>query len=650
MTASKARPLGRRMPGPLLVLLAVIGLAGPGSGAAAERPDLVLVTLDTLRADRIGAYGDPLARTPALDALAARGALFREATTPIPLTLPAHASILSGRYPRSHGVLDNAGFALDASVPLVAESLRDAGYATGAFVSAYVLDGSKGLARGFETYDDGFDAEAITKATRRGLAEHPGSEVVARALDWWRTRSGPRFLWVHLFEAHRPYVPGPEGGDPYRAEVARVDAAVAMLVDAIGAEPVVVVAADHGEALWDEGELEHGLLLTRSVVRVPLVIRPPGGIEGRASAPARGPHPRPAAWVPFAGIGPDGLVLDAVPDAPRAARVIETPVSLVDLVPTLLDFAGLVCVGCEGRSLRGAVEGRELEALPVFSETHYATHHFGWAPAYLVRDAAHRLLRDPAERWTGVVSDPWAQRPLEGEDDARARLADQLDRFMAREVSVPREVDAETRAGLEALGYLATFVTAGEVDPGERTPGTVGAHAPRSGASPPREPTKRARVAERMPLLHRLFLAQARMRSEPVHAKGLLDELVRDAPDLVPAWLSLAQLRANAGDADAALAALDETDRLAPDHEEAAFLRLAVLRGAGRIGAALALVGSRRGQDPDSLFWIRQEIDLHARRGDVASVARLVAEGSERAPGDPYLLRMRTLLRDAGRR
>ena len=641
MTASKARPLGRRMPGPLLVLLAVIGLAGPGSGAAAERPDLVLVTLDTLRADRIGAYGDPLARTPALDALAARGALFREATTPIPLTLPAHASILSGRYPRSHGVLDNAGFALDASVPLVAESLRDAGYATGAFVSAYVLDGSKGLARGFETYDDGFDAEAITKATRRGLAEHPGSEVVARALDWWRTRSGPRFLWVHLFEAHRPYVPGPEGGDPYRAEVARVDAAVAMLVDAIGAEPVVVVAADHGEALWDEGELEHGLLLTRSVVRVPLVIRPPGGIEGRASAPARGPHPRPAAWVPFAGIGPDGLVLDAVPDATRAARVIETPVSLVDLAPTLLDFSGLACVGCEGRSLRGAVEGRVLEARPVFSETHYAAHHFGWAPAYLVRDAAHRLLRDPAERWTDVVGDPWAQRPASDDMATRARLGGALDRFMVVEARAPSEVDAETHAALEALGYVATFVASGNADTRD-----VGANEATSSEAPSNAPVRRPRVADRMPVLHRLFLAQASMRSDPARATLQLEALTRAEPGLLPAWLSLARLHANAGEADAALAALDEARRLSPDHDEAAFLRLVVLRGAGRMDAALEWVASRRSSDPDALFWLRQAVDLHARRGDVASVSRLVSEGLGKAPEDPYLMRMDALLRE----
>ena len=199
---------------PLLALVAACTgsstTAPPPQELPVDHPDVVIITLDTTRADRLGFYGDPLARTPHLDALAEQSVVFREATTPVPLTLPAHTSLFSGWYPARHGLRDNGGFSVDAKVPLLAERLKAEGYETGAFVAAYVLDSAWGLDRGFDRYFDDFHPEDVRRASRFGAVERPAREVVREALAWWEDPArgeAPRLMWVPLFDAHTPYEP-----------------------------------------------------------------------------------------------------------------------------------------------------------------------------------------------------------------------------------------------------------------------------------------------------------------------------------------------------------------------------------------------------------------------------------------------------------
>jgi arylsulfatase A-like enzyme len=251
-----------------LVLAAALAAASCGGHKPAARLDsLLLITIDTLRADHVSCYGPSPARTPSLDALASRGALVRNAWATVPLTTPSHASILTGLYPPAHGVRYNSRFRLQDSAETLAERLRAAGRRTAAFVASYTTSRTFGLAQGFETFDDemGYAADGSERQQR------PANEVIDRAAAWLSSHADrPFFLWVHLYDPHAPYEPPAEfaaqhPGDGYSGEVAFADAQVGRLLETLeraGAGPRTVVAAlaDHGEGLGERGELEHGFL------------------------------------------------------------------------------------------------------------------------------------------------------------------------------------------------------------------------------------------------------------------------------------------------------------------------------------------------------------------------------------------------------
>ena len=329
-------------------------------------PDILLITIDTLRADRVGAYGDPEARTPVIDGLAAGGVLFREAHSVTPLTLPSHATLLTGQLPREHGLRDNAGFRLPDEVHTLAEAMRIQGYQTGAFVSAYVLDGAWGLDQGFQVYRDPFHPQDVSRLGAFGEVELPSAEVINAAVGWWEAVQGPRFGWVHLYDPHTPWVEHAAWeGDPYRGEVHHADQALSRLISTVGPDTLIVLTSDHGESLWEHGEREHGVLLGRSVTRVPLIIRPPAPMSGTATVTAI-PGQQPPVQRPE-GVDTE-LNLGPVPDAPTASRVIETPVSGLDIAPTIADYAGARLESL-GRSLRPAMEGETMQPVPIYSET-----------------------------------------------------------------------------------------------------------------------------------------------------------------------------------------------------------------------------------------------------------------------------------------
>ena len=291
------------------------GPALPGAG------NVLVVSIDTLRADRVGALGGPPGLTPNLDRLAARGAVFTNAFTPAPLTLPAHTSLFSGRWPFRHGVRVNGTDRVDDAVPLLAAEFRKAGFATGAVIGSLVLRSEVGLARGFDLYDESF-ARNAGKPAGEWTAERPGEEVVDRAIAWLDGQRDARFfLWVHLYDPHAPYdPPSPfkeRFSSPYDGEVAAADAALGRLLthlekDGRLATTLVAVAGDHGESLGEHGEETHGVFLYDATLHVPLVIAVPGAKAVRVTAPVSlvdlAPTLREAAALP-ADAASDGVSL-----------------------------------------------------------------------------------------------------------------------------------------------------------------------------------------------------------------------------------------------------------------------------------------------------------------------------------------------------
>ena len=424
--------------------------------APRERPHVLLVTIDTLRADALGCYGRANAATPVLDALAGRGVRFGTAIAPAPLTGPSHASILTGLVPVRHGVRDNGGYVLPEAVPSMAESFHGAGYRTAAFVSGFPLARRFGLARGFDAYDDHFPRGR--DARRAPYVERDAAATTDAVLRWLDEGSGPFFAWVHYYDPHAPYEP-PEpwatrfAGRPYDGEVAFVDAQLGRLLDRLGAKgiaanSIVLVTADHGESLGEHGEETHGIFVYDATVRVPLVAAGPGLPRGTVS---------------------------------------RTLARLIDVAPTLLDLAGLEALpGTDGRSLRRAAAGGGPEE-PAYVESLSPLLHLGWSPLHAWRTRRWKLIDAPRAELYDLEADPSERRNVAAEHrDVVDALRRPLQAAMAAQgPSAARAVDAETSERLAALGYLsgATAPDAGRRRAGA-TPRTTCACSRGSSAGP----------------------------------------------------------------------------------------------------------------------------------------------------------------------
>lgn len=404
--------------------------------------NVLLVTFDTTRADHLGCYGYSGALTPALDALAARGTLFERAYAPAPLTLPSHASMLTGLYPPEHGLHANGQNQLADGIPTLAEILSNAGYQTGAFVGAFVLDSKFGLDRGFGTYNDELGDAQGHGASDASHRWRDGQQVVDAALAWLKgRRQQPFFCWVHLYDAHYPYDPHRDvflrqfDGRPYDAEIAYIDLQLKRLTKFLNHEgheknTLIVVAGDHGEGLGEHGEKTHSMMLYNSTMRVPLIV-----------------------WNP-ASVAP-------------GARVA-APVSLVDMFPTILECVGQIVPGrISGRSFSQALNGQNIDPRMCYGETEQPFFEAGWSPLWSITTANWKYIRTPRTELYDLARDPGETHNLATDQPARVRAMDleltELLRGMKSNQAPAAKLSPTEERALTSLGYAGAIAKPAQV-------------------------------------------------------------------------------------------------------------------------------------------------------------------------------------------
>jgi arylsulfatase A-like enzyme/Tfp pilus assembly protein PilF len=506
-----------------LALLLLVSPAAALSAAAAGPPSVVLVTLDTTRADRMGFLGSTRGLTPELDALARDGVVFERAYSQAPITTASHATILSGTYPQLHKVND-FGVPLPASLPWLPDLLRASGYRTAAFVGSLILDPRNGLApgfdRGFDTYDAGYRVRR-GKDSRYATMERRAEEVVSRALAWLDERPpGPFFLWVHLYDAHDPYeAPEPFGrrfaGRPYDGEIAYADAQAGRLLAALKAKglyasSLVAVCGDHGESLGEHGESTHGVFLYDATIRVPFLMKLPGGLSG--------------------------------------GRRVTSRAGLVDLVPTVLQAAGReIPAAVQGQSLLPLIGAKPVER-PAYAETDYPRRAFGWSSIAAYRFERFLFVRAPKAELYDEAADGGSTRNLAGErTELAGRVAAEVETFRkttsgARDVAAPKaEVDPALAEKLAALGYVS---------------GGTGALPVANGL----DPKDRIAVANS---LHDAILAIE--NGDPARAATLLQKVVATDPQIPVAQLQLGIALCRERKYALAIPALHKAIELQPD-------------------------------------------------------------------------------------
>ena len=530
--------------GAIAVLAALASTAGCGvSSGVATCADcsVLLVSIDTLRADRLPAYGYRAGSTPHLDALARRGVVFEDVYSHCPLTLPAHASLFTGLLPPHHGVRDNLGFTLKDAHPTLARRFRAAGWRTGAAVSAYVLRRQTGIAEGFDFYDDAIESEGTVESL--AAVQRDGATAVEALTRWVEARADARFFaFLHLYEPHTPYAPPARyaGRDPYDGEIAYADELVGRLLDRLKAREgrlLIAVTSDHGEGLGDHGEQEHGVFLYREAVRIPLILRLPG--DARAGSRASG----------------------------TAAQV--------DVAATLLDLVGLPTGGLDGVSLRPQLSGGRSAARRVYSETFYPRYHFGWSELVAVTEDRFRYVHAPRPELFDLAHDPGERHNLaDRRPDAVASMNDWLARQGEAAPATPEEVPAETREKLQALGYvgLSPSARAGAdlADPKDR----IGAY----------EDLKRA-----------LALRQS---GHDVEAVAAFRKLLADNPGMIDAWETLGYTLIRLGRTREGIDAVDRALRLDPLRTTAHLALAKVYALEGKEETALLHAELASGQDP----------------------------------------------------
>lgn len=551
--------------------LALMGLAcaPPKAVSTYAQASVVLISIDTLRADRLALYGYREGRTPNLDALGREGVVFEDVISHVPLTLPAHASIFTGLLPPKHEVRDNIGFQLKENHKTLAERFKAAGFATGGAVSAYVLRSQTGIARGFETYDDAVILDASNESL--GALQRDGGIAVASLLRFVEAQAGKRFFaFLHLYEPHTPWSPPPAYRDlksPYDGDVAYADELVGRFLEGLRARglsgrTIVALTSDHGEGLGDHGEQEHGIFLYREAVRVPLVLRLPDGA-------AKGVRVRGVA-------------------------------AQVDIAPTLLDLAALPFDGMDGVSLRGAMSAGRTEGRTVYSETLYPRYHFGWSDLYASTDDRFRFIRAPRPELYDLGRDPGERVNLASE---RPQAVASMDAWLGRvrtAVAAPAPVDPQTRERLAALGYVGA---------------SSGSLADTEALADPKD-----RIGAYEELRKGLGL-----RANGRHAEAVdqLRKVAADNPLMTDAWESLGLSLISLGRDKEGIAALDRAIGIDPLRAEPHMALAKLYALEGRMAAAVGHAELASRTEPGKSFEILAQIMMDRKReADAVAFAR----------------------------
>jgi arylsulfatase A-like enzyme/tetratricopeptide (TPR) repeat protein len=506
----------------VLAVAVLISCAGEESLPTGDRRlNVLVITLDTIRADRLGAYGNPDIRTDFVDGLAKRGVLFDRCIAPTPLTLPSHTSLFTGTYPIFHGVRDNGNYVVPADLTTMAELFNESGYRTGGFVGAFVLSSRWGLDQGFETYTEpkgAYDPALVSFAQ----IQRRGDEVVDDAISWLRKESEkPWFAWVHLYDPHLPYDPPPAfageyPGDPYLGEVAYADAELSRLhsflkSSGLDSRTLIVFAGDHGEGLGDHGEHDHGLLLYQTTSRAPLIITHPNS-----------------------------------PSNVRRGEVV----SLIDILPTVVEATGLSLPGdVQGQSLWPLIGGDgAFDERPVYAETHYPKLHFGWSPLTALQNRQFQLIQSSDPELYDLENDPRQEKNVFGTNTSVAdKMTGELEELILQlgqgAMDATSAPDADTVAKLAALGYVAGGVETTEGQAVDDLP------SPRS-----------------MLWLYNLLIAANNLVAAGDEAGGerKLLELLEANDSLVDGWVSLGKLYRNQGRMAEALVAFREASARRP--------------------------------------------------------------------------------------
>jgi arylsulfatase A-like enzyme/Flp pilus assembly protein TadD len=542
---------GHRSQALLLALALTAGCRGdrPQTNTVA-RPNVLLVTVDTLRADHVGSYGYDRAATPVIDGLAGRGVRFATAVAHAPLTGPSHASILSGQTPLGHGFRNNSGYVMAPEVRMAAEDFRQAGYRTAAFVSGFPLDRRFGFDRGFETYDDRLPKGNDRRRTP--YVERFADGTTDAVLRWLESAAGgsaPWFAWVHYYDPHAPYeAPGPIGErfrhSPYDGEIAFVDSQLGRLLETLDkrnetSHTLVLVTADHGESLGEHGEGTHGIFVYDATLRVPWVMSGP-----------------------------------QIP----AGRVPQTVARSIDLLPTLLDYAGLPArTDVDGRSLRPAIDGQEMSDAPAYAESLYSELELGWAPLYAWRTSEFKFIKAPNPELYDLRKDAAETTNRIAEEPTRmSDFGGKLEAALRRPTPAAKAttVDPEAAERLRALGYASGGGTSRRSDAKLRDP------------------------KDGVRLLPRLNRGMSAARTDPELAIRELTAVIREDPGLFMARRTRAVAYAAAGRNDRAIAdlrVLDKEGLLTPDD---AIVLGDNLRSAGRLEEANLILERTRRENP----------------------------------------------------
>ena len=538
--------------------------------SVSPNPDrnILLVTVDTLRADALGSYGGRAA-TPNLDALAAGGARFTFAHSHAVVTLVSHASILTGRYPYEHGIRDNTGYRLRPDEATAATLLKAAGFATGAFVGGFPLDRRFGLTPGFDVYDD-----QMTRAGAPGEPaerERPADAVVKAALDWLGRQKGKWFAWVHVYDPHEPYQPPREfaarfPGDPYLGEVSWTDSALGPLFEhlrSLSRQTLVVVTGDHGESLGEHGERTHSLFAYEPTLHVPLIV----------AQVAKDPR------------GTKGVVID-------------TPVRHVDLLPTILASAGASPAG-SGASLLETIDNGRDEERPSYFEAMSAAVTRGWAPLRGVLVGREKYIDLPIVELYDLASDPRESTNIVGARAERARvMVETLKQFNVAAPARAQTESADTIERLRSLGYIG------------------------GGSAPVRERYTDADDPKRLVEIEQMLARgnDALRAGRAQEAADTYRAIIKKRPDTEDAYRKLALIYWRSGRPSDAIGTLELALRNGVTQSEVRIRLGQYLAEAGQPAKAVELLKETAGSDPDALIALGNAYTLAGRLKDATAI------------------------------